>query len=150
MATYGADDFKNFWNNILPSSLTVTPWQCKIAKAIFDKTGDRKLKSWGGAQGWNVWIINKMLQAYASNKNIAKEAGVSNAVAEAFIQKLPDYQGIDVPEGPADMTADAIRRFLNSANATTEAVPVVLVVLAVGVAAYLLYAGKAGTKLTPF
>jgi hypothetical protein len=60
MASYGADDLKNFWNNIIPTSLTVTPWEVKLAKKIFADTGDTKLKSIAGAQGWNTVYIDRL------------------------------------------------------------------------------------------
>ena len=58
--TLGADTLANFWDNPIPQSFTVTPWQVQLAKLIYKDTADPKLKSLGGAQGWNVVFMDKL------------------------------------------------------------------------------------------
>jgi hypothetical protein len=153
MASYGADDIQNVWNNLIPSSLTVTPWQCKLAEAIYIKTVDPKLKSWGGAQGWNTWIIDQMNKAYLvmpTVDNIVNKTKVSPAIAQAFIEYYPSYAGSDVREGIVAAGIDAVTGGFKAAPKLANSLPLIVGILAVGIAGYFIFAGKAGTKLTPF
>jgi hypothetical protein len=88
---------------------------------------------------------------------VADNAEVSQSVVNSFIKNLPKYQGRDVKEGLAagidtalqkiaSLIGGAGRAVLNTANT----IPIVLGILAIGIAAYLIFAGRKGTKLTPF
>lgn len=146
-------------------SLTTTPWQVKLAQKIFEETGEPKMKNWWGwnsAQGWNVSLINRMVKhSKASLLSGAKmdiylkaNAGVSLEAAQSFIRNLSAFVGKDVREGIGAAVATALEKTIQGAGETAEAVPkvvpLVLVVLAGGIAAYLTFAGKKGTKLTPW
>lgn len=64
---------------------------------------------------------------------------------------------ITAPVRLVDSVATALPEIVTAAGDTAKEapsiakkLPMVVIILAVGVGAYLLYAGKAGTKLTPF
>jgi hypothetical protein len=89
--------------NILKDIFTIspiTPWEVRAAQFIYDKTGDGKLKSFWGAQGWNVSLIDKLFKL--SNDSILPSAdrklymksntGTTNAIVDAFLEytKTPE------------------------------------------------------------
>lgn len=151
--TVGAD--------VIPSFLVTTPWQVKLAKVMFDETGDTALKSFFGAQGWNTGLINKLNKLMTApilsgaNRHLymRANAGVSDAVVDSFLAHISEYEGRDVDEGPfaaLDRLLESITKGSEGIGGTAKAFPVVLLILAAGTAGYLILAGKKGTKLTPF
>jgi len=159
MASYGkddtvlaADDLQNLWNNFIPTSVTVTPWQCKLAEAIFKDTGDAKMKSFTGAQGWNTWIVNEMQKAYKKTSTpayIVSKTKVSQKIANSFVKNLPVYQGMDIREGLVSATVDALTGAAHGLEKAGEGLPFIFGILAVGIAGYLIFAGRKGVNLIP-
>ena len=154
--------------DLLPSFLTTTPWQVKLAQAIFNDTGDKKLKSFFGAQGWNTGLIDKMytlskkslLSGASMDIYIKGNANVELPTAQSFMKHLSEFLGKDVKEGiAADLdtllskavkaTGNVLEGAGDTAKTASYTVPLVLLVLAGGVAGYLIFAGKKGVKLTP-
>lgn len=72
-------------------------WQEKLAKAIFDETGDKSLKSVLGSGGWNTGLIDKLNSAYSRGIGagysgngllsfLISEAKTNSLIAQSFIR----------------------------------------------------------------
>jgi len=143
-----------------PAVFTTTPWQAHLAEKIFSETGDSAVKSFFGPQGWNASLIDKM---YKLSKDdllpgadpvlyISTNAGVTLRVAKSFLNNLPEYEGKSVKEGAGAMVekiVTAVEKTVEGVGSSASALPVILLILAAGVAGYLVLAGKHGVKLTP-
>ena len=147
--------------DVLPSSFTTTPWQCRLAEEMFTETGDKALKSFFGAQGWNTSLIDdlnkfskaELLPGADRITYMKANAKVSEEVVRSFLDNISDYAGKDVKEGIGNFLNNLLNAAENAGNGigdSAKILPVILGILAVGVAGYLIYAGKKGTKLTPF
>lgn len=142
-------------------------WQESIAEKIFSDTGDPKLKSLWDFRSlvWNTGIIDKMFNLLKT-KNwlpgadralaISANCGVSKETADSFLGNLSEYVGKDVKDGPVaglevlvKQTADAVGDLFKGAGESAKSLPLILIILAGGVAAYLVFAGRKGVKLTP-
>lgn len=152
----GADTLRNLSRNIIPTSITVTPWQCKLAQKIFTLTGDRKMKSMAGPQGWNTWIIDQMFKYYQQTPTVdfvKQKTRVSSEVANAFANNINTYKGRDAREGLAakaiDLVSDVAEGAGDLAKNAPFTIPTVLIIVACGVAGYLIFAGKKGVRLVP-
>jgi len=141
---------------LIPSSLTTTPWQVRVAKFVFDQTGDKKFKSVLGPQGWNKDLVDKLNNLFIADiargadrvLYMSANSGVSQASVNAFIRAKNDPQiNKDVREGPAADLLDFIRGVYKIPIQTTKAIPWMLIILAGGVAAYFVFMGKQGAKL---
>lgn len=147
-----ADFFQNLYHNFIPKSLTITPWQVKLAKKIFSLTGDPKMKSNSGPQGYNTWIIDQMFKHYqkdSSSTYIKEKTNVSIDVATAFVRNVEEYKGIDVREGLAVKAVDVATGVAEGLEETAGAIPLTVILLATGIAGYLIFAGKKGVRLLP-
>jgi hypothetical protein len=146
-------------------------WQELLASKMYDETGDKSLRSarWWvpGLNYWNTDLIDKLNKLSTAEllpgadlvTYMAANAGVSNAVAYSFQKNIAEYRGTEEPG--AIETATTIVRDVAVAvgktakglgegiEGTAKTLPVVLGLLAVGVAGYLIYSGKKGVKLTP-
>lgn len=98
MATYREQPLGFEW---IPTSLTTTPWQVMLAKRMFAETADGKLKSFFGAQGWNVDLIDRLNAVYLSPKYktlseydkmgyLVKEGKITNEIAYSFLNHIND------------------------------------------------------------
>jgi hypothetical protein len=84
-------------------------------------------------------------------------SGVMWNEGAAELEKSPLGRIITAPVRLVDSVTTALPKVVTAAGDTAKEapsiakkLPMVVIILAVGVGAYLLYAGKAGTKLTPF
>jgi hypothetical protein len=149
------------FGDALPGFLTTTPWQCKLAEAMFNDTGDTTLKSFFGAQGWNVSLIDDLhkfskadLLPGADRVTYMKaNVNVSEEVVNSFLNHIAEYEGSNVKEGIGNFVNNILNAAENAGKGigdTAKSLPVIVGILAIGVAGYLIFAGKKGTKLTPF
>jgi len=137
--------------------LDTTPWQVHLAEKMYSETGDPKLKSFFGSQGWNTGIIDKL---FALTKKewlpgadivlgMSANTGLTQETAKSFLKNYPDYVGKDVIEGPFAEIEKMFTKTVQSTGAVAEKLPLILMLLAVGVTGYLIFAGKAGVGLIP-
>ena len=143
-------------------------WQERLAEAIFAETGDPKMKSVWSMRSlvWNTGLIDKMYNLLKTKQwlpgadralAISANCGVSVETATSFLDNLSEYVGKDVKSGPVyelekllKAAADAAGDLFKGAGGTAKAAPTILIILALGVGAYLVFAGRKGVKLTPF
>jgi len=143
-------------------------WQESIAEKMFSETGDPKLKSIWSMKSlvWNTGLIDKMYHLLKTKEwlpgadrvlAIAASCNISKETAASFLDNLSEYVGRDVKSGPVyelekilKAAADATGDLFEGAGATAKNLPLIVTILAAGVAAYLIFAGKKGVKLTPF
>jgi hypothetical protein len=120
---------------------------------MYRETGDPKLKSLSGPQGWNVWLINQMQKNYrnkGTSQTLQTKFRLNKKTADSFIKNLPLLEGKDLREGIVSKIIDSTGKVIDTVPDAFNVVPLVIGILAVGVAGYLIYSGKSGTKLTPF
>jgi len=160
MASYNGDSLNGPVQEVLGAK-----WQDILAEAIFNESGDMALKGWFFGAGWNDGLIDKMTKLSHDDPNmsmeetaqyIAANAGVSQQTAMVFLQKVSSYVGHDI-KPLISTVADSVKEVIDAIGKTAEgapklanSLPVVLIILAVGVGGYLVFAGRKGTKLTPF
>lgn len=143
-------------------------WQESIAEKMFSETGDPKLKSIWSMKSlvWNIGLIDKMYNLLKTKQwlpgadralAISANCGVSVETAESFLDNLSEYVGKDIKSGPVyelekilKAAAEAVGDLFKGAGSTAKAAPTILMILALGVGAYLIFAGRKGVKLTPF
>jgi hypothetical protein len=143
-------------------------WQESIAEKIFSETGDPKLKSMWDFKSlvWNTGLIDKMYNLLKTKQwlpgadralAISANCGVSVETAASFLNNLSEYVGKDVKAGPVAgletlvaQAAEAVGDLFKGTGSTTRTLPIIVLILAGGVAAYLAFAGRKGVKLTPF
>jgi hypothetical protein len=126
------------YDTLFGFSLTDTPWQCKIAKVLFDETGDESLKSLFGAQGWNTGLIDK-LNRYSKNDLLpgadrtlymTSNTGASEKVVASFLDHIEEYQGQDVREGIGATIDDLItgaKKSLDQLPGILKYLPVIVI-----------------------
>jgi len=162
MASYGNE---SLGLDIIPSSITGMSWRAQLAAKIYEETADGKMKAFFGEHGWNTGIINKMIYQAAktlvsgADKILAMSAsvGVSEPVANSFYKNIAEFAGKDPTASLFTTTGELLKKLASGvgdlgegAGKTALTLPLVLVILAAGVSGYLVFAGKKGTKLTPF
>jgi hypothetical protein len=162
MSSYGKD---MLGIDLVPKAVTGMTWQAQLAEKIFNETGDKKLKDMWGEHNWRVSLIDELNKfaaqelAPGSDKVLALSAKskVSKPIAQSFLKNISAYQGkaktgsaIQVAQDLATKITEALGNVAKGAGDTANTLPVVIGILAVGVAGYLIFAGKKGTKLTPF
>jgi hypothetical protein len=142
-------------------------WQESIAEKMFSETGDPKLKSAWSMRSlvWNTGLIDKMYKLLKTKEwlpgadralAISASCNVSAETATSFLNNLSEYVGKDVKAGPIyelekllKAAAEAVGDIFHGAGDTAKATPTILIILALGVGAYLVFAGRKGVKLTP-
>jgi len=143
-------------------------WQESIAEKIFSETGDPKLKSLWSMKSlvWNTGLIDRMYNLLKTKQwlpgadralAISANCGVSAETAASFLNNLSEYVGKDVKDGAiagieklVEQAAVAAGDLFKGAGATARNLPVIAIILSAGVAAYFVFAGRKGVKLTPF
>jgi hypothetical protein len=162
MATYGND---SLGFDPIPVAITGLTWQAQLASKIFDETGDKAVKSFWGEHYWNVNLINKLNELYVkpllpgADKvlSMSASASVSKEIVQAFIKNIEQFRGIEKTPSLIKTVGDVTQKIAEGIGNTAEGagegakkIPTVLIILSLGIAGYLIYAGKKGTKLTPF
>ncbi|CAK0779567.1 hypothetical protein CCP2SC5_920004 [Azospirillaceae bacterium] len=143
--------------DIIPDLFT-NPWQVVLAKKIFRDTGDNRLKSISGAQGWDTDLIDKLVRLASdpllpgANRWVYMNANanVTDTICRSFFNHVKDPDVIDSPSFIGDVAA-SIRDFLKGTSKlpgkAAEALPLILVILAGGIAAYFVFMGRGGKKV---
>jgi hypothetical protein len=144
-------------------------WEELLAMKIFDETGDSVVKnsiltSW--IPGWGTWDVqlidslnklstDSLLPGADQALYLSANGGVSLAVAQSFLKNVDMFRGTMTP-GAISVAKTLVSKFsqgagniVGGAGDTAKSLPIVLIVLAAGVAGYLIFAGKKGVKLTP-
>jgi len=145
--------------DIIPD-LTKDSWQMKLASKMFKDTGEKVLKNLSGHGGWNSDLMEALVKL--ASDPIVRGANrwtymIANApskinekICQSFFNHIKDADVIDSPSFIGDVM-DSIRDFLKGTSkipgAIPAALPLVLVILAGGVAAYFVFMGKGGRKI---
>lgn len=162
MATYGTE---TLGIDLIPKAITGLTWQAQLASRIFDETGDKTVKSMWGEHNWNVSLINKLNKLYAKVLlpgadrvlSMTSSSGVNKEVVISFVKNIEDFRSkestpslLSLTGKLAENVTTGIGDIAAGAGGTAKKFPSVLVILSLGVAGYLIFAGRKGTKLTPF
>jgi len=143
--------------DIVPDIFT-NPWQVVLARKIFKDTGDNRLKSFFGAQGWNTDLMDKLVKLssdplmHGANRwtYMNANAKVTDSICKSFFNHIKDPDVIDSPSFIGEISGSIIEFLKGTARLpgkAGEALPLILVILAGGVAAYFVFMGKSGKKV---
>jgi len=150
--------------DIIPKFVTGMSWKAQLAERIFSETGDKALKDAFGEHNWNVGKIDKLVAASAkpllpgADRALAMKAitGVTIASAQSFLKHINAYRNKEATPSVAKNAGELAAKLAESAGNVAEglgegakAAPTVLLILAAGIGAYLMFAGKRGVNLIP-
>jgi hypothetical protein len=161
-------NYQVFGADILPKSLTTTPWQTKLAQAVSEASGEKVSRGTiDRLLSWQATMNKKMLPGGNPVVYLSANAKVSSTIAETFLDLVESYRGRDVKEGGLAMAeelavgaaktardvakglAKGVAETAGGLGKTSKALPWVLGILAVGVAGYLIFAGRKGVNVIP-
>lgn len=97
-------------------------WQEKLAKVIFDETGDNSLKGLAGI-GWNTGLIDKLNSAYNRGTGakytgnglisfMVKEAKTNTLVSQSFIRNQTGAKTAEKESNPLKAASSTLNKIL--------------------------------------